>query len=78
MYNDFVIVGPRADPARIAGIRLARDAFAAIAKARAPFVSRGDRSGTETAEKSIWSAIQYEPAGRPGTVRSARAWARRS
>jgi tungstate transport system substrate-binding protein len=63
MYNDFVIVGPAADPAKIAGRRLARDAFAAIAAARAPFTSRGDKSGTETAERAIWSSARLTPAG---------------
>jgi tungstate transport system substrate-binding protein len=65
MYNDFVIVGPKADPARVAGAKLARDAFAAIAKTAARFVSRGDRSGTEIAEQAIWSALGYQPAEQP-------------
>jgi tungstate transport system substrate-binding protein len=64
MYNDFVIVGPTADPARIAGMAVARDAFAAIARAAAPFVSRGDRSGTDTREQEIWAAAKLSPAGR--------------
>ena len=63
MYNDFAVVGPRADPAGIGGVALARDAFAAIARTGALFVSRGDRSGTETAEKAIWVAAKLSPAG---------------
>jgi tungstate transport system substrate-binding protein len=65
MYNDFVIVGPTGDPARIAGDTLAREAFAAIARTRAPFASRGDKSGTETAEKSVWAALGTSPTGQP-------------
>jgi tungstate transport system substrate-binding protein len=64
MYNDFVIVGPAADPARVGGIAVTRDAFAAIARAAAPFVSRGDRSGTDTKEQEIWAAAKLSPAGR--------------
>ena len=63
MYNDFVVVGPKADPARIAGIARARDAFVAIAKTSASFVSRGDRSGTDSAEKAIWASARLSPAG---------------
>jgi tungstate transport system substrate-binding protein len=63
MYNDFVIVGPAGDPAKIASLASAREAFAAIARARVPFASRGDRSGTEVAEQAIWAAAQIAPAG---------------
>ena len=63
MYNDFVIVGPTTDPARIAALRQASDAFAAIAKAQAPFASRADKSGTNTAELAIWAAVKIAPAG---------------
>jgi tungstate transport system substrate-binding protein len=63
MYNDFVIVGPESDPAGIAGMTDAAAAFAQIADAQAPFVSRGDDSGTHTKEKSIWSAAGIEPSG---------------
>jgi tungstate transport system substrate-binding protein len=55
MYNDFVIVGPRSDPAAIAGGRDSLEAFRKIKDARAAFVSRGDRSGTHTAELALWS-----------------------
>jgi tungstate transport system substrate-binding protein len=63
MYNDFVIVGPETDPAGIQGMTDAAAAFTAIAEAEAPFVSRGDDSGTHTKEKSIWAAAEIEPAG---------------
>jgi tungstate transport system substrate-binding protein len=63
MYNDFVIVGPEPDPAGIQGMTNAAEAFQMIADAQAPFVSRGDDSGTHTKEKSIWSAAGIEPAG---------------
>lgn len=63
MYNDFVIVGPAADPAGISGTVDAAAAFAAIAGAEAPFVSRGDDSGTHTKEKAIWAESGKEPAG---------------
>lgn len=63
MYNDFIIVGPPSDPAGIKGMTNAAEALAAIAKAKAPFVSRGDESGTHTKEKSIWKAAGIEPAG---------------
>ncbi len=56
MYNDFVIVGPESDPAKIAGGKNAAAAFKAIADAKAPFASRGDESGTHKAEKSHWKA----------------------
>jgi len=61
MYNDFVVVGPTTDPAGIAGMELARDAFAQIAAAEASFASRGDDSGTHTKEKSVWTAAGITP-----------------
>jgi tungstate transport system substrate-binding protein len=54
MYNDFVVIGPKADPARIAGGKDVVEAFRKIAAARAPFISRGDRSGTNEAELRYW------------------------
>ena len=63
MYNDFVVVGPQADPAGISGMTVATDAFAQIAAAEAPFVSRGDDSGTHTKELSVWKAAGIEPQG---------------
>ena len=63
MYNDFVIVGPEADPAGIQGMTDAGEALKAIAEAEAVFVSRGDDSGTHTKEKAIWAAAGVEPSG---------------
>jgi tungstate transport system substrate-binding protein len=63
MYNDFVIVGPAGDPAGIAGMNKVAKAMAKIAEAQAPFVSRGDDSGTHTKEKAIWEAAGVEPSG---------------
>ncbi|TMJ15584.1 MAG: tungsten ABC transporter substrate-binding protein [Alphaproteobacteria bacterium] len=54
MYNDFVIVGPKADPARIGGGKDVTAAFRAISSSKAEFVSRGDRSGTHAAELRYW------------------------
>jgi tungstate transport system substrate-binding protein len=54
MYNDYVVVGPRRDPAGIAGLRDAAEALRRVAAAGAPFVSRGDRSGTHAAELRLW------------------------
>ena len=63
MYNDFVILGPSADPAGILGKNKAARAFEMIAEAASPFVSRGDDSGTHTKEKAIWTEAGIEPAG---------------
>ncbi len=63
MYNDFVIVGSPDDPAGIAGGSDAAAAFSQIAAAAAPFVSRGDDSGTHVKEFEIWDAAGVEPAG---------------
>lgn len=54
MYNDFVIVGPKSDPAHIAGDKDVVDALKKIAAAKVPFISRGDRSGTNEAELRLW------------------------
>jgi len=56
MYNDFVLIGPKADPAKVRGGKDALEAFRKIRAAQAPFVSRGDRSGTHFAELEIWKA----------------------
>ena len=61
MYNDFVLVGPAADPAGIAGTEDAVRALARIAAAEAPFVSRGDDSGTHRAERRLWEAAGIDP-----------------
>jgi tungstate transport system substrate-binding protein len=54
MYNDFVLIGPKSDPARIAGSKDVLDALRRIKSAASPFVSRGDRSGTHMAEIELW------------------------
>jgi tungstate transport system substrate-binding protein len=54
MYNDFVLIGPKSDPARIAGSKDVLDALRRIKSAALPFVSRGDRSGTHMAEIELW------------------------
>lgn len=63
MYNDFVVVGPASDPAGIAGGTDAPAALAAIARAKVPFASRGDDSGTHQAERALWEAAGIVPAG---------------
>ncbi len=62
MYNDFVIIGPVADPAKVKGIKSASDAFKKIS-ASSQFVSRGDNSGTNTKELSLWKKADIEPKG---------------
>ena len=54
MYNDFVLIGPKSDPARVSGKRDITAALRAIAEMKALFVSRGDRSGTHAAELNLW------------------------
>lgn len=61
MYNDFVIVGPQDDPAGIRGMRSATQALARIAERRAPFVSRGDKSGTHAKERYLWEQAGLAP-----------------
>lgn len=63
MYNDFVIVGAAADPAQIKGMSDAALAFAQIAAAQAPFISRGDNSGTHVKELALWQDAGITPAG---------------
>jgi len=63
MHNDFIIVGPKDDPAGIRGLTSAADALGKIAAARATFVSRGDRSGTEAKELGLWKAAGIAPEG---------------
>ena len=62
MFNDFVITGPTVDPARIAGLGDTAEALRRIAAARAPFISRGDRSGTHAAELRLWQLAGIDPA----------------
>jgi len=61
MYNDFVLVGPKADPAKIAGSKDIVDAYKKIAAASAPFASRGDKSGTHAAELRLWKTSGVDP-----------------
>ena len=63
MHNDFVVVGPGGDPAKLRGIRSAVDAFRRIAEARALFVSRGDNSGTHQLEGKLWAEAKGHPGG---------------
>jgi tungstate transport system substrate-binding protein len=63
MYNDFVVIGPKADPAKIKGSKDVLAGFKAIADKAAPFVSRGDKSGTHAAELQLWKAAGLDPAG---------------
>ncbi|MBX9932175.1 MAG: extracellular solute-binding protein [Methylobacterium sp.] len=65
MYNDFVIVGPKSDPAR-AGGKDVLEALRRIAAAKAPFISRGDRSGTHAAELRYWKAADVDVAATKG------------
>ncbi|MBE3089981.1 MAG: substrate-binding domain-containing protein [Actinobacteria bacterium] len=63
MYNDFIIVGPESDPAKINNMESAVEAFKAIADSGSVFLSRADKSGTHTKELSIWEKAQVEPVG---------------
>jgi tungstate transport system substrate-binding protein len=63
MMNDFVIVGPTRDPAGVWNLKDAAQALAKIAKAREPFVSRGDESGTHLKEKYLWREAGIQPSG---------------
>jgi tungstate transport system substrate-binding protein len=61
MYNDFVLVGPTSDPAHVDGAKDIVAAFRKIAEARAPFVARGDDSGTSKADLRLWKAADIDP-----------------
>jgi|GEM_PF-19911 len=61
MYNDFIIVGPREDPAGISGLRSAEEAFRRIAESKSMFISRADFSGTYMAELSVWRSVGLMP-----------------
>ncbi|MDP2802825.1 MAG: substrate-binding domain-containing protein [Phreatobacter sp.] len=67
MYNDFVLIGPKSDPAGIKGSRDIAAALTAIQTKAAPFVSRGDRSGTHQAELALWQAARIDLAATRGT-----------
>ena len=67
MYNDFVLVGPKADPAKVKGGKDILSALKAIHGKGAAFVSRGDKSGTHAAELALWKAANLDPAvAKPG------------
>jgi tungstate transport system substrate-binding protein len=63
MYNDFVIIGPKADPANIKGSKDVVAALKTISDKSSPFVSRGDKSGTHSAELALWKVAGLDPAG---------------
>ena len=63
MHNDYIIVGPAEDPAKIKGIKSALEGFKKIASANALFLSRGDNSGTNAKEKEVWKAAGINPEG---------------
>lgn len=66
MYNDFVLVGPKADPAKVRQAKTAAASLAAIAVAQQVFVSRGDKSGTHAAELRLWKTAGVDPKQNPG------------
>jgi len=66
MYNDFVLIGPKSDPAKIAGGKDILEALKKIQASQAPFVSRGDKSGTHMAELELWKAAGIELATSKG------------
>jgi len=63
MHNDFIIVGPGADPAKIKGVKSSAEALKMVAKAEGLFLSRGDNSGTHAKEKTLWKKAEVTPAG---------------
>jgi hypothetical protein len=64
MHNDFVVVGPASDPAGVRTAKGAVEAFHRLGTGNAPFVSRGDESGTHQKEKALWAGAGVQPAGR--------------
>lgn len=64
MHNDFVIVGPASDPAKVKASTSITDAMQRIANAGSPFISRGDNSGTHVQEQNLWKAANISPAGK--------------
>ncbi|MCM8733072.1 substrate-binding domain-containing protein [Azospirillum sp. A1-3] len=66
MYNDFVVVGPASDPAGVKGSKDVAASLSKIAEAKAPFVSRGDDSGTNKAELALWKIAKLDPAKADG------------
>src|SRR5437660_4506401 len=70
MHNDFLLIGPADDPAHVKGTASALDALKQIASAGAPFVSRGDNSGTQQLELSLWQKDGISPKGQPWYIES--------
>ena len=66
MYNDFVLIGPKSDPAKVRGTKDIVAAFLKIREAQAPFVSRGDKSGTHAAELRLWKEAAVDLAAAKG------------
>jgi tungstate transport system substrate-binding protein len=66
MYNDFVLIGPKSDPARVGGTKDVVEALKKIKATSAPFVSRGDKSGTHTAELALWKQAGIDIAAEKG------------
>jgi tungstate transport system substrate-binding protein len=60
MYNDFIIVGPKSDPAKISGLKNADEALKKIAQSQSRFVSRGDESGTHKKELTLWKSAAMQ------------------
>jgi len=67
MYNEFIVVGPRADPLGVAQAKDAAEAFQLLAQGKAPFVSRGDQSGTHLREIATWKMAGIDPVPASGT-----------
>ena len=74
MYNDFIVVGPKADPAGVAGSKDAVAAFRKVADARAAFVTRGDDSGTNAAELRFWREAGIDPKAASGGSGQGAGW----
>jgi tungstate transport system substrate-binding protein len=66
MHNDFVLIGPKADPAKLKTAKDATEAFKLLAASSAPFVSRGDKSGTNAAELRFWQSAGIDPKANSG------------
>jgi len=67
MYNDFVLIGPKSDPAGVRGLKTAADALQKIASQKAVFASRGDDSGTNKKELGLWKGAGLDPKDASGT-----------
>ena len=63
MHNDYIVTGPAEDPAKVKGIKAAKEVFKKISSAGAPFLSRGDNSGTHSKERDIWKGSGVNPEG---------------